>query len=274
MLFARCLFFAWIDFCNFLSRFHRDYVKQHPCTTYHRIIAKCHFGFFFAGFMFFFARIIGFLPDFLREFFDICSNYDLVQSFWSHFLPELFFCPGSFFLPENSLGWFFHSGWIYSLKEGPGTGVVFAARNSAWKEPNSVRNECETSTGRYIYIYLCFLRFRVVLCDKDVDRVCSGKGRSISGRFLGVGLRKLVELSDVFYIIYWILMFQAFQKFQSNISIIYVCNVFTIYFTNLKTTSWHSQIISLSISLISSNVCQKNSYVGYPQCISFLTRHS
>lgn len=197
------------------------------------------------------------------------------------FYPNCFFCPGSFFLPENSLGWFFHSGWIYSLKEGPGTGVVFAARNSAWKEPNSesfalfvakrVRNVYRQI---YIYIYLCFLRFRVVLCDKDVDGVCSGKGRSISGRFLGVGLRKLVELSDVFYIIYWILMFQAFQKFQSNISIIYVCNVFTIYFTNLKTTSWHSQIISLSISLISSNVCQKNSYVGYPQCISFLTRHS
>ena len=164
MLFARCLFFAWIDFCNFLSRFHRDYVKQHPCTTYHRIIAKCHFGFFFAGFMFFFARI-GFLPDFLRGFFDICSIMIWCNHSEAIFYPNCFFCPGSFFLPENSLGWFFHSGWIYSLKEGPGTGVVFAARNSAWKEPNSesfalfvakrVRN-----VYRQIYIYI-FMFFEI-----------------------------------------------------------------------------------------------------------------
>ena len=155
---------------------------------------------------------------------------NLVQSFWSQnccriviFCPNCFFCPGSFFLPENSLGWFFHSGWIYSLKEGPGTGVVFAARNSAWKEPNSesfalfvakrVRNVYR-QINIYIYIYLCFLRFRVVLCDKDVDGVCNGKGRSISRRFLGVGRRKLVELSDVFilYTEFW-----CFKQFRFSI---------------------------------------------------------
>ena len=129
MFFARCPFLCLNWFLQFPVTFSSWLcitASMHNIPQDHR---KMWFRVFSPDLCLFVARIMGFSARFFEGFFwylfkslslMCCNHSEASIAAELLFLPEWGVLPGFFFLPENSSGWCFHSGWNYSLKEDPG----------------------------------------------------------------------------------------------------------------------------------------------------------